>query len=335
MSRDAEGVARDSVARVPGLWGARCLPSARGSRCPGFGGPRVRLQRPDLGGARVGAAAARGAGGQRSAAGGLGRRRYEQPDPAGSCPGLARAEAAAPAPAPPGARAPAPAPARAALHRGLAAPPPAGAYLPARRSALRLARLCPPRRARAPRTRTPAAPSRRAPRAWSCPPPREPLLAPPAFRPRRVLAPALPAALRASFLGQSPRGVQNEVREGSGESQRVTWSSCLVPEGPDCPRLFQSVLAGRSLDPFQRRKINPSPSIPNALTHSTTGPSVHPPVCPFILPPIHPISTRPQAELASPAVRRRSRCRTLSHLFGTMSVSCHRVSCHDDNGLNF
>lgn len=168
--------------------------------------------------------------------------------------------------------------------------PPARTCPPARRSALRLARrrtsLCPPRGVRAPRTRTPAGPSRRAPRAWTSPP-----TAGTARRPARFPAtpgPSVrPSLAQASFLGQNPGGGQNEVREGSGESQRVTWSSCLVPEGPDCPRLFQPVLVGRSLDLFQRRKINPSPPIQNALTHSTTGPSVHPPVCP-----IHP-STYP------------------------------------------
>lgn len=211
------------------------------------------------------------------------------------------------------------------LHRGLAAPPPAGAYLPARRSALRLARrrtrLCPPRRVRAPRTRTPAAPSRRAPRAGSPPSPlRRGSLAMPARFPAAPGPSALPKLPQAPFLGQSPRGGENEVRKGSGESQRVTWSSCLVLEGPDCPRLFQPVLVGRSLDLFQRRKINPSPPIQNAHTHSATGPSVSPPVCSFILTPIHPISTTPpntsrdlgsagrcmaQGELASPAVRTR------------------------------
>jgi hypothetical protein len=352
MSRDAEGVARGLVARVPRLWGARGFSLARGSCCPRFGVPVCRssglgrlapqawvslclevcgCSKQILGGpgwiGRCVPAAACEDGGHRSAAGGFGRRRCEQPGPAGSCPGLARAEAAAPAeaPAPPGTRAPAPVPARAALHRGLAAPPPAGAYLPARRSALRLARrrtrLCPPRRVRAPRTRTPAAPSRQAPRAWTSPPPREPHDAPPAFRPRGVLRPA-GHWHKLLFLGQSPGGGQNEVREGSGESQRVTWSSCLVPEGLDCPRLFQPVLVGRSLDLFQRRKINPSSPIQNALAHSTTGPSVHPPVCPFILPPIHSISRGPhkttrllrdlgsvgpcrvQAELSSSAVGR-------------------------------
>lgn len=232
-------------------------------------------------------------GGHYSAAGGFGRRRCEQPGPAGSCPGLARAEAAAPAsaPAPPGARAPAPAPARAALHRGLAAPPPAGAYLPAR-SPLRPPPRAPPHAPlSAARGARPAhAHSRRA-----LPPGAASLDLPPtagtARRPARFPAtpgPSVrPSLAQASFLGQNPGGGQNEVREGSGESQRVTWSSCLVPEGPDCPRLFQPVLVGRSLDPFQRRKINPSPPIQNALTHSTTGPSVHPPVCP-----IHP-STYP------------------------------------------
>lgn len=94
-------------------------------------------------------------GGSPSAAGGLRRRRYEQPGPAVPDPGLVRVLAAAPARAPPGARAPVPAPARAELHRGIAAPP-SGLRAPARLargSALRLARrrppLCPPRLARA------------------------------------------------------------------------------------------------------------------------------------------------------------------------------------------
>lgn len=94
-------------------------------------------------------------GGSPSAAGGLRRRRYEQPGPAVPDPGLVRDPAVAPARAPPGARAPAPAPARAALHRGIAAPP-SGLRAPARLargSALRLSRhrppLCPPRLARA------------------------------------------------------------------------------------------------------------------------------------------------------------------------------------------
>lgn len=137
-------------------------------------------------------------GGSPSAAGGLRRRRYEQPGPAVPDPGLVRVLAAAPARAPPGARAPVPAPARAELHRGIAAPP-SGLRAPARLargSALRLARrrppLCPPRLARAhahahkPRRALPprAAGRRFSPRGGSGA--RRPH---PAFRPRWVLAP--------------------------------------------------------------------------------------------------------------------------------------------------
>lgn len=194
--------------------------------------------------------------------------------------------------------------------------PPGLRSIAASRLRLPPARTCPPaappsvsraaarafvrRAGRAPRARAlpPRTPGRRRgpgpPPPPPFPAPREPREAPPAFRPRRVLAPTRAKLPPALFLGQSPRGGENEVREGSRESQRVTWSSCSVPEGPDCPRLFWPVLVGRSLDLFQRREINPSPPIQNALTHSTTGPSVHPPVCPFILPHIHPISTRHQ-----------------------------------------
>lgn len=48
MSRDAEGVAKDSVVRVPGLWGARGFPLARESRRPRFGGPCVPEQQEGL-----------------------------------------------------------------------------------------------------------------------------------------------------------------------------------------------------------------------------------------------------------------------------------------------
>lgn len=98
---------------------------------------------------------AKGLGGSPSAAGGLRRRRYEQPGPAVPDPGLARALAAAPNRAPPGAPARVPVPARAALHRGIAAPPsnPRAPACSARGSTLRVARrrppLCPPRLARA------------------------------------------------------------------------------------------------------------------------------------------------------------------------------------------
>lgn len=63
----------------------------------------------------------------------------------------------------------------------------------------------------------------------------------PAFRPRWVLAPRLPLyPPTPSFLGQSPQGGENEVRQDSGESERVTWFILLALRDqivPDCPSL--------------------------------------------------------------------------------------------------
>lgn len=54
MSRDAEGVARGLVARVPRLWDARGFSLARGSRCPRFGVPVCRSSEEGASAPRLG-----------------------------------------------------------------------------------------------------------------------------------------------------------------------------------------------------------------------------------------------------------------------------------------